>query len=328
MLAGEIAVTFPCRGDELIGVVHRPTGGLGMPDGMTSAAVPRGAQRGVVIVVGGPQYRVGSHRQFVLLARQLTAAGIPALRFDCRGMGDGDGAFPGFAAIGDDIAAAIDALCAAQPEVREVVLWGLCDAASAILFYADGDRRVAGVVLLNPWVRSDGGLARAYLRHYYLGRLIKREFWRKLGRGEFDFPGSLRSLIETIRDALGGVRSAKAACLREAPAFAEASAGKEAASLRRRQAGQPAPPMRQDASLAARMGDGLRRFRGRVLLITSGRDLVAQEFNAAATEAPWRGLLQDARVERQVLAAADHTFSTAAWRGQVADWTIRWLRSW
>jgi exosortase A-associated hydrolase 1 len=218
-------------------------------------------------------------------------------------MGDGDGAFPGFAAIGDDIAAAIDALCAAQPEVREVVLWGLCDAASAILFYADGDRRVAGVVLLNPWVRSDGGLARAYLRHYYLGRLIKREFWRKLGRGEFDFPGSLRSLIETIRDALGGVRSAKAA-------------------------GQPAPPMRQDASLAARMSDGLRRFRGRVLLITSGRDLVAQEFNAAATEAPWRGLLQDARVERQVLAAADHTFSTAAWRGQVADWTIRWLRSW
>jgi uncharacterized protein len=284
MPAAEIAVSFPCRGDQLIGVVH---------------PADRGQKRGVVIVVGGPQYRVGSHRQFVLLARRLTAAGIPALRFDCRGMGDGDGVFHGFTAIGDDIGAAVDALCAAQPAVREVVLWGLCDAASAILFYANGDPRVAGVVLLNPWVRSDAGMARTYLKHYYLGRLAQREFWRKLGRGEFDVAGSLRSLAAMVRNAVAA-----------------------------KPPGQPAAGAADSSSLAARMGDGLRRFRGRVLLITAGRDLVAQEFNAAAARPPWRGLLLDARVERHDLAAADHTFSTAAWRGQVADWTIRWLRSW
>ncbi|KAB8057318.1 hydrolase 1, exosortase A system-associated, partial [Janthinobacterium violaceinigrum] len=44
--------------------------------------------RGVLIVTGGPQYRVGSHRQFVLLARALAAQGVPVLRFDLRGMGD------------------------------------------------------------------------------------------------------------------------------------------------------------------------------------------------------------------------------------------------
>ena len=44
------------------------------------------ASRGVLIVVGGPQYRVGSHRQFTLLARHLASLRIPVLRFDCRGM--------------------------------------------------------------------------------------------------------------------------------------------------------------------------------------------------------------------------------------------------
>ena len=39
----------------------------------------------MVIVVGGPQYRAGSHRQFTLLARHIAAAGYPVLRFDARG---------------------------------------------------------------------------------------------------------------------------------------------------------------------------------------------------------------------------------------------------
>ena len=67
----EQVLPITCEGHELAAVL----------------AVPEQARSlGVVIVVGGPQYRVGSHRQFVLLARQLAAAGIATLRFDCRGM--------------------------------------------------------------------------------------------------------------------------------------------------------------------------------------------------------------------------------------------------
>ncbi|MEO7385660.1 MAG: hydrolase 1, exosortase A system-associated, partial [Gammaproteobacteria bacterium] len=77
----ERVVTFTCEGDTLIGILHE-------------ALVP--ATRGVLIVVGGPQYRIGSHRQFVLLARDLARQGIPILRFDYRGMGDSDGRFRGF----------------------------------------------------------------------------------------------------------------------------------------------------------------------------------------------------------------------------------------
>jgi len=49
------------------------------------------ADTGVLIVVGGPQYRVGSHRQFVMLARFLADHGVPCMRFDYRGMGDVSG---------------------------------------------------------------------------------------------------------------------------------------------------------------------------------------------------------------------------------------------
>ena len=72
-------------------------------------------ETGVVVVVGGPQYRVGSHRQFVHLARCLAEHGYPTLRFDCRGMGDSEGAPPGFEAIAPDLDAAVTAVVVIKP---------------------------------------------------------------------------------------------------------------------------------------------------------------------------------------------------------------------
>src|SRR3974390_2928101 len=113
----ETPITFSCAGETLLGLIHLP------------ASPP---ELGVVIVVGGPQFRVGSHRQFLLLARELARKGIAVLRFDCRGMGDSDGEFPGFEHIGPDVAAAVDTLVAQVPTLRRIVLWGLCDATLAI----------------------------------------------------------------------------------------------------------------------------------------------------------------------------------------------------
>src|ERR1041385_7937579 len=80
----ERAVTFDCASERLVGVVAEPD---------------NASEVGVVVVVGGPQYRVGSHRQFLLLSRRLVDAGIAVLRFDYRGMGDSTGATCSF----DDI---------------------------------------------------------------------------------------------------------------------------------------------------------------------------------------------------------------------------------
>ena len=275
----EQAFVFECEGERLVAVLHPGA---------------EGATRGVLVVVGGPQYRVGSHRQFVTLARDLARAGVPVLRFDYRGMGDSDGVHPGFEHITPDIAAAVGALCARVPSLREVVIWGLCDAASAALLYAaHEDSRVTGVVLANPWVRTEATEAQTYLRHYYLERARSAEFWRALVRGGVHPLESLRSLCAHVRAAIARPRSA---------------------------ATRPFPE---------RMLEGLARFRGRVLLILSGNDLTAAEFRDLSQGSPrWRALLARGEVTRRELPGATHTFSGREWRAQVAAWTTEWLASW
>jgi exosortase A-associated hydrolase 1 len=290
MSARETPFAFRCGDDTLLGILHQPE---------------RRARRGVLIVVGGPQYRVGSHRQFVLLARALAAAGIPAMRFDYRGMGDSDGAFNGFEHIGDDIAAAVDAFCARCPGVEEIIIWGLCDAASAALFLAHREPRIRGLVLVNPWVRTIGGNAKTYLKHYYTARLLDPSFWRKLFSGHLALGASLRSFGGMVRDA-----------------SRKANGAASAAAVGDRLAGDTS------RALPDRMAEGLARFDGDVLLIMSGNDFTAREFDEAVNASPrWRELLASPRVVRRDLAEADHTFARRAWRDQVAAWTVAWLET-
>lgn len=284
----ERGLSFDCEGCWLYGV-------LSLPAGVAPSA------RGVVVVVGGPQYRVGSHRQFTLLARELASQGVPVLRFDYRGMGDSEGDPRDFSDVGPDLRAAIDTFFAEVPGTREVVLWGLCDAASAAMFYAHQDARVSGMVLLNPWARTEEGAARAYLRHYYLSRLFDPGLWRKIAAGRFDLAAALRSFRGLLGKAAGGM-----------PVPSQPAQAASAAS--------PALPQR--------MLEGYARFRGHTLFITSGADLTAREFEALASGPGWRRAMRGKRVARERLRDADHTFSRTEWRDQVARWTADWLRRW
>jgi exosortase A-associated hydrolase 1 len=279
----ETAVSFACAGDRLYGVLTQPR-------------KPSTHQRGVLVVVGGPQYRAGSHRQFTLLARTLAGCGVATLRFDYRGMGDSEGAPRDFEQVHDDLRAAVDHFLAAAPQVREIVLWGLCDGASAALSYAGSDARVRALVLLNPWVRTDAGAARATLSHYYRQRLLAPDFWRKLLNGGLDAAASWRDW-RTLKQAAGMSQHVNNG--------ADGSA----------------------AALPDRMLRHWTGFAGDILLVLSGNDLVAREFADLAAQSPaWRRQLAHARVTRRDLADADHTFSRAAWRDQVATWTADWVR--
>ncbi|KGF82266.1 hydrolase [Massilia sp. JS1662] len=275
----ERALAFRCGDAALVGIASIPTGAC---------------SRGVLVVVGGPQYRVGSHRQFALLARDLAEHGIAAMRFDYRGMGDSDGEERDFEAIQDDIRAALDAFVEAVPGLTEVVLWGLCDGASAAAMYAPGDARVRGLVLLNPWVRTDDGVARTTLKHHYRDRLRDPAFWRKLARGQFDYAGSLSSMLKLVRTALAG-----------RPASED----------------EPAP-------LPERMRQSLHGFQGHTLLVIGGADLTGREFCDVAGSTPaWKRLLAAPRVTWRRIEEADHTFSRRAWRDQVAAWTREWVKA-
>ena len=285
----ERGVSFVCEGCWLYGVLSLP-----------SPLAP-GARRGVVLVVGGPQYRVGSHRQFTLLARALAQQGVPVLRFDYRGMGDSEGEMRDFLDVDADLRAAIDAFTAQVPSVQEVVLWGLCDAATAAMLYAHQDKRVAGLVLLNPWGRTEEGVARAYLKHYYLSRLLQPGLWRKIARGQFDYAGAVRSFWRLLGNAA-----------RRKPAASDAPAA----------AASAAP------SLPERMLDGFSRFHGQTLVIISGADLTGREFQDMVAAPAWQKLMRGKRVSRQTLAQADHTFSRPDWRDQVAHWSADWLKRW
>lgn len=283
-LTREEALSFGCEGETLVGILHRPpAGGLTTTSGV-----------GVVVVVGGPQYRAGSHRQFVQLARALAAAGHPVLRFDVRGMGDSSGALRSFEQISPDIGAAVDALTA-RTGVGRVVLWGLCDGASAALLYLHErrDPRVAGVCLLNPWVRSEASLARTHVKHYYTRRLREREFWLKLLSGRV----AGRALGELWRN------------------------------LRRARGEAPPAAARAAMPFQERMAEGWRRFDGSVLLVLSGDDYTAKEFLETCDGSPaWQALLRRAGTRRQDLAEADHTLSAQADRDAVANLTLDWLQ--
>lgn len=278
----EEGMSISLAGDELVGV-------------LTAPEAP--ANTGVLVIVGGPQYRVGSHRQFVLVARALARAGYAVLRFDYRGMGDSSGSARTFEDVNDDISAALGEFVVRCPSIERFVLWGLCDAASASLLYlqATSDARIAGVVLLNPWVRSDQSFAQAQVKHYYSGRLADPEFWRKLLRGRLPVVAALRSFAANLVTAFRrgkGVNDVAHGIL----------------------------PFQQ------RMAAGLDAFRGPVLLILSERDLTAKEFvEFVKSDRHWTELIERRNVQRVELPEADHTFSSAEWRNAVERTTAQWL---
>lgn len=271
----ETAHAFACHGEALIGIVSHATGAPTL---------------GALIIVGGPQYRAGSHRSFVRLARGLAAAGVTTMRFDHRGMGDATGDARSFEALSDDIDAAIRALMHAAPSVRSVVLIGLCDAASAALLHAHehpDDARIAGFVLLNPWLRSDQGEARAQVSNYYAQRLRDPAFWRKLVAGGVSWraPGEFVGKLRLARQVVPSVES-------EARSFRE------------------------------RMADGFASTRKPIWLVISGRDPTAAEFvDGWQNHATWAQARQRT-VTRLDLPEADHTLSQRVHFEAFAQWLV------
>ena len=251
---------------------------------------------GVLIIVGGPQYRVGSHRQFIKLSRALAQQGIASMRLDSRGMGDASGEKQAFYQQDADISAAISAFFQHCPDVKHLVLWGLCDAASAILLYANTpDPRISGAILLNPWVRQQHSHAEVMLKHYYVKRLFSRQFWQKLLGGGVALRQSVTGLWQTAQQ-----RKAK-----QRPAQHTSQASAE--------------------NYVQLMLSGWQKFSGKVLLITSGNDLTAQEFlQLCATDSAWADCLSQA--QHLQISDANHTFSSRLWREQVEQATLTLLQ--
>jgi uncharacterized protein len=287
-MRSEIPVRFGPSGDTRIGVIH---------------LTAKQQSCGVLIIVGGWQYRVGSHRQFVLLSRALAAAEIPSMRFDARGIGDSDGIAgePEPAEhLSKEIGGALDIFASHMPENTQFILCGLCDGASAALTYAPMDKRVRGLILLNPWVSSKEMAARAELRRYYWQHLLNYELWYRIITGRFKMKAFVRSLLANIRSTGGGKQ--------DLPLVAEDPV---AAAGRRIDHG---------------MADALDRFTGRILVILSGRDLTAARYaEIIAGSARWRALLRSGQALRLAAVNSDHTFSGRASHEALVSDIVSWM---
>jgi uncharacterized protein len=252
---------FPCGDATLIGISHQAH----------STGSENASQMGLLIVVGGPQYRVGSHRQFLLMARQVAKAGFPVFRFDYRGMGDSSGQSRTFDQINDDIKAAIDNFFSTNPSLRSICIFGLCDGASAALLYCNTDHRVRALFLANPWVRTSTSSAEAIVSHYYSKRILQKDFWAKL--------------------LTGGVNPF--------------SAGWKYLKMLRQSKSTTAV-----ADFLSRMTSSVSSTTCAVRFALSEDDLVAKEFESlCGRSTPWEVALGRSNVSVVRFAGADHTFS-------------------
>jgi len=284
--AQEIPLVFACAGEKLVGIVHKPA---------TPAAI------GVVtIIAGGPQYRGGVGRAMVSAARELSSAGIPVMRFDHRGLGDSSGTFLGFEHIGEDIQAAVSAFRDAIPEVRQVVLWGGCDAASAAMIHAWKISDATSMVLGNPWVTTTETQS-VVMRKHYLSRLREWSFWKKLLRMEYKLTDYLAPAWAKTMGRRGDAPEASSR-----PASARPTTGSE--------------------NYVHRMLDGLRRFEGPVLFLMSGQSLLSREFDELVNgDRQWQAAYHRDSHQRIDFPAADQTFSDSDSRQGVNRAVCKWV---
>lgn len=283
----EQGVIFNSNGKQLIAIEHLPMAEA-LPSNNTQT------KKGLIIVVGGPQTRVGSHRLFVYLARALAKQGITVFRFDYTGAGDSEGDISSFTEVKNDISAAINTFEQRHDDITDLALWGLCDAASAILLYLNDNPqqdKIKHLWLLNPWVRQTHTEAKTYLRSYYIKRVLSKDFWHKL------FSGKVKG-----KTALGEIKS-----------FHQQS--------------QVIKNNYTTDNYVTRMLQGLAKFTGKCNILLSGNDLTADEFKLLVKiNKHWRDVTARDTIEMHMISQADHTFSQRDKQNQLIEIICRTMR--
>lgn len=172
-------IEFPCAGETLTGTLDEAPGATGL-----------------LIVSGGNEVRMGAHRGMAMLAARVASElESPVFRFDRRGIGDSTGINGGFESSVHDIAAAAATFAAEAPQLRRLVAFGNCDAATALALF----HSVAGIdalLLANPWVvdTPDELPPAAAIRARYAERLRDPKAWLRLVKGGVDIGKLVKGL--------------------------------------------------------------------------------------------------------------------------------------
>jgi exosortase A-associated hydrolase 1 len=174
-------------------------------------------ETGLLLVTGGTQTRIGSHRMYERLAAALAAAGWSCFRFDRRGVGDSEGEDPDFRDSGADLVAAAAAFRREQPQLRRLLGFGLCDGASTLALHG----RAAGLdgyILVNPWfVEAEAGAPPvAAIKSRYKDQLLSLEGWKRLLSGSISYRKVLKGIGRIVASRPSGLSGEIAAALGKA----------------------------------------------------------------------------------------------------------------
>ncbi len=280
----EKPIVFDCEAVQLVGIIH-------IPERPQAAGI-------LAVAAGGIQYRAGCGRQLVSLARALASQGTPVMRFDHRGMGDSVGELLGFQHMDVDLQRAINVFKEDVPELRHIVLFGGCEAASGIMISARQLTSVKSLILANPWV-NDSMHAVVSSRHYYR-RLGELHFWKKL----------LTFQYNPLEYVAGFFSYAKNKIVSQLPRARDSFDDMI----------EPVVPFQE------RMLSGFQNFNGPVLFLKSGLSLISEEFDHLVDSSKsWHMAYSRAGVKRLELPSADQTFSTAAARKEMCEAVANWM---
>lgn len=175
-------IRFACDGDALSGSIDEGQRTIGL-----------------LCVTGGSQIRTGPHRMLHRIAAQVAAAGYPVLRYDRRGVGDSDGADPGYLDSDPDLSAAAAAFRTEAPHITTLVGFGLCDGATTLALHGKSAGMNA-LVLANPWLveAAPDDLAPAAARAHYRGRFLSPQAWADVLTGKVNVLGAAKSLFGAV----------------------------------------------------------------------------------------------------------------------------------
>jgi dipeptidyl aminopeptidase/acylaminoacyl peptidase len=142
----ETPVTFECKGQQIVGMLHLPEGRARCP--------------AAVLLHGFTGTKVEARRMFVKLSRALAGHGIASLRFDYRGSGDSAGEFEEMT-LRSEIADSLEAIgfLSRQKRVnsRRLALVGLSFGAAVAAYVAAREkRRIKTIALWAPVAEGAG----------------------------------------------------------------------------------------------------------------------------------------------------------------------------
>lgn len=265
---------------------------IGCESDMLAASLDSGTgPTALLIVSGGNEIRSGAHGGMAQLASRISEHGFPVLRYDRRGIGENTGQNGGFLSSAREIAAAAEFLRQEQQQLKKIIAFGNCDAATALALFGS-DARIDGYILANPWViettsgpdTEEPAASPAAIRSRYWDRIKNPRTIFDLLSGRID----LRKLLKGLK---------------------QASRSEE------------------NSALSLRLRDALTSIDSSIHILLAKRDTTARAFLAAWNSPEFASLREKSAITVESLDSASHSFADEAARDWFTEKLLKTLRS-